>query len=139
MSIAIKRAVKGGDVHIIQDYLQNNEPVEIYWSVYASLLLSLSHLSLTSLSLSVSLVVWQVVRLMLLKNKSYDPVLLGLSQWICRRWYVMAAHRKHTEKYHQSSNSHLTSALHLPSSEGPIDPLDRVFEFVMDCIGLSDH
>jgi ankyrin repeat protein len=33
MSIAIKRAVKGGDVHIIQDYLQNNQPVEIYWSV----------------------------------------------------------------------------------------------------------
>jgi hypothetical protein len=71
---------------------------------------------------------------MLLKNKSYDPVLLGLSQWICRRWYVMAAYRKYSDKYqHQSV---LSSALPSPSSEGSTDPLDKVFEFLMDCIGL---
>jgi ankyrin repeat protein len=33
MSIAIKRAVKGGDLHILQDYLKHNQPVEIYWNV----------------------------------------------------------------------------------------------------------
>jgi ankyrin repeat protein len=33
MSIAIKRAVKGGDLHILKDYLKNNQPVEIYWNV----------------------------------------------------------------------------------------------------------
>jgi hypothetical protein len=40
MSIAIKRAVKGGDVHILQDYLKNNQPVEIYWTVRTCLLSS---------------------------------------------------------------------------------------------------
>lgn len=99
---------------------------------------------------------------MLLANKKYDPVLLALSQWICRRWYLMGAYRKYKEKYqtppiisqyiNEENDSILPSPLLLALTdptktntklfETPINikkeeikPMERVFEFLVELIG----
>jgi hypothetical protein len=72
---------------------------------------------------------------MLLANKSYDPVLLGLSHWICRRWYVMGAYRKYSQRY-GGTQSPLSATLSSSSPpEGSDDPMDRAFEFLVESIG----
>ena len=60
---------------------------------------------------------------MLLANKKYDPVLLSLSQWICRRWYVMGAYRKYKERYQISPHSPSRTLSEIQQSSSLPNPL----------------
>lgn len=102
---------------------------------------------------------------MLIANKKYDPVLLSLSQWICRRWYIMGAYRKYREKYqtsptsyspHYSNNQIISPSPLLFALTDPIqsakssnlfnlsinveqeqaNSIERVFEFLVELIGV---
>jgi hypothetical protein len=84
---------------------------------------------------------------MLLANKSYDSVLLGLSHWICRRWYVMGAYRKYSQKYGTTpgtapaltTQSPLVSTLLVSAPECNDDLVDKAFDFLVESIGSCPH